>query len=266
MSSVTRALAALLVLAAACGPSEWKPPALQDSHEDPAKIRPGFGNDALHAWWPLTPPELAALQNVDKARQGDAHALLALAILGSGDVRDAASYARYTKRFDDFVEGVRPSVEAEPDQAKRGDLLNRAMHKAFFTGAPNPKEPSIGSYDYDQPRVTGVFEHGTYNCISSALLYTALARAFGLPVRGVITKNHAFVELDPDGTDQRIDVEAGSYAALPKGVAHGLSVRGEEARLLITLAPAGAEYFFVPRDDSDADPAKFGLEIHDAAA
>ena len=65
--------------------------------------------------------------------------------------------------------------------------------------------------------------------------------------------------------DQRIDVEAGSYAALPKGIAHGLSVRGEEARLLITLAPAGAEYFFVPRDDSDGDPARFGLEIHDVA-
>ena len=35
--------------------------------------------------------------------------------------------------------------------------------------------------------------------------------------------------------DQRIDVEAGSYAALPKDVPHGLSVRGDEARLLVTL-------------------------------
>ena len=64
--------------------------------------------------------------------------------------------------------------------------------------------------------------------------------------------------------DQRIDVEAGSYAALPKNVPHGLTVRGEEARLLITLEPSGAEYFFVPRDDSDADPARFGLIIHEA--
>jgi hypothetical protein len=30
---------------------------------------------------------------------------------------------------------------------------------------------------------------------------------------------------------------------------------------LATLVPAGAEYFFVPRDESDGDPAKFGLEI-----
>ena len=65
--------------------------------------------------------------------------------------------------------------------------------------------------------------------------------------------------------DEKIEVEAGSYAALPKNVPHGLTVRGEEARLLVTLEPAGAEYLFVPRDDSDADPARFGLIIHDAA-
>ena len=44
-----------------------------------------------------------------------------------------------------------------------------------------------------------------------------------------------------------------------------LTVRGEEVRLLVTLEPAGAEYFFVPRDDSDNDPAKFGLIIQAAA-
>jgi quercetin dioxygenase-like cupin family protein len=64
---------------------------------------------------------------------------------------------------------------------------------------------------------------------------------------------------------EKIEVEAGSYAALPKDVPHGLTVHGEEARLLVTLEPAGAEYLFVPRDDSDADPAKFGLVIHRAA-
>jgi hypothetical protein len=61
--------------------------------------------------------------------------------------------------------------------------------------------------------------------------------------------------------DQQIDVEAGSYGALPKGLPHGLKVRGDAARLLVTLVPAGAEYFLVPRDESDGDPAKFGLEI-----
>ena len=65
---------------------------------------------------------------------------------------------------------------------------------------------------------------------------------------------------------EKIEVKAGSYAALPEEpAAHGFTVRSEQARLLITLEPAGAEYFIVPRDDSDADPAKFGLIVHAAA-
>src|SRR3954466_1860863 len=65
--------------------------------------------------------------------------------------------------------------------------------------------------------------------------------------------------------DETIEVEAGSYAALPKNVPHGLTVRGEEVRLLVMLEPAGAEYFFVPRDHSDNAPARFGLVIEQPA-
>src|SRR3954454_12483805 len=65
--------------------------------------------------------------------------------------------------------------------------------------------------------------------------------------------------------DQRIDVAAGSYAALAKDVPHGLTVRGDEVRRLITLEPVGAESFFVPRDDADADPARFGIVLHEHA-
>src|SRR3954447_21512961 len=64
---------------------------------------------------------------------------------------------------------------------------------------------------------------------------------------------------------EKIEVEAGSYAALPKNVPHGFTMRSEQARLLVTVEPAGAEYFFVPRDESDGDPAKFGLIVHAAA-
>ena len=65
--------------------------------------------------------------------------------------------------------------------------------------------------------------------------------------------------------DQQFEVEAGSYAALPNNVPHGFTVRGEEVRLLQTLHPAGVEYLFVPRDESDADPAKFGLILQERA-
>lgn len=42
-------------------------------------------------------------------------------------------------------------------------------------------------------------------------------------------------------------------------------MRGDEARLLVTLEPAGAEYFLVPRDDGDADPNQFGILLHEPA-
>jgi quercetin dioxygenase-like cupin family protein len=65
--------------------------------------------------------------------------------------------------------------------------------------------------------------------------------------------------------DQQFEVEAGSYAALPNNVPHGFAVRGDQARLLQILHPAGAEYFFVPRDESDGDPEKFGIVLHERA-
>src|SRR3954464_15878220 len=64
---------------------------------------------------------------------------------------------------------------------------------------------------------------------------------------------------------QHVDAEAGSYAALPNNVPHGFVVRGDEARLLITVEPAGVEYLLVPRDEGDTDPARFGVIINDVA-
>jgi quercetin dioxygenase-like cupin family protein len=62
--------------------------------------------------------------------------------------------------------------------------------------------------------------------------------------------------------DARFDVASGSYAALPKGVPHGFRVKGDEAVLLVTLFPAGAERFFVPPEGSDPlDAAEFGIEM-----
>ncbi|HSC72199.1 MAG TPA: cupin domain-containing protein [Candidatus Methylomirabilis sp.] len=62
--------------------------------------------------------------------------------------------------------------------------------------------------------------------------------------------------------DARVDVSAGAFAALPRGVPHTIRVKGNSATLILTLVPAGLERFFVPESDRDADPATFGLELH----
>jgi hypothetical protein len=184
-----------VALSLACGgPGAWTPPTAADTKDDPAKLRPGYGTE-LHTWFPLTPPELDAMKNVDAAKAGDAHALLALAIAASGNKRDAASYAAYQKRIDDVVAELRPTIDKADDYHK-GYELNRALHRIFFTGA---KRGKLGSYELNQNRLTGILDTGTYNCISSALLYVVLARSFGLPVRGVVVPTHAFVEYGPPG-------------------------------------------------------------------
>lgn len=58
--------------------------------------------------------------------------------------------------------------------------------------------------------------------------------------------------------DASVEVGPGAFAALPRGVPHTISVKGDEATLLLTFSPGGLERFFVPAGTA-ADPAAFGL-------
>lgn len=183
----------------------WTPPAAQDTRDDPDSLRPGFGNAQLHTWWPLTAPEVSALQGVERARQGDARALLALAIVASGDQRDAQTYARIAARVEQFIASVKPAVDGAADEWHRGYEINRAMHRLLFGG----ERTELGSYDFAQAKLTGIFSGGHYNCLSSAVLYIVLARAFDLPVRAVVVPTHVFVELGAPG-GKTIEIETTS--------------------------------------------------------
>jgi hypothetical protein len=195
-----------LLFAAGCASTQpWQPPSTLDSHDVPEELRPGYGNAELHTWWPLTPAEVVALRGVERARRGDASALLALAILASGDRRDPASYTGYQQRVDRFLSGVRPVVAAAPDPWHRGYELHRAMHRAFFGG----ERSELGSYELEQARVTGIFDRGRYNCLSSAMLFAVLARGLELPVRAAILPTHVFVEMGEPG-GKVIEVETTS--------------------------------------------------------
>jgi hypothetical protein len=193
----TLACFACLAGSACATSTTWKPLTSMDTHDDPAALRPGYGNAALHTWWPLTPPEVAALATVDAAKAGDAHALLALALVSSGDRRDAASHAEFTARVDRFLVDVRPTIAAAADDWHRGYELNRAMHRVFFGGETS----DLGGYELNQARLTGIFTTSHYNCLSSAILYVVLARAFDLPVRAVVVPTHVFVQMGAAGAE-----------------------------------------------------------------
>jgi quercetin dioxygenase-like cupin family protein len=45
--------------------------------------------------------------------------------------------------------------------------------------------------------------------------------------------------------DERIDLEAGDYLFVPRGVVHAYLVSSERARMLVTISPSGTEQLFV---------------------
>src|SRR5215831_6064350 len=45
--------------------------------------------------------------------------------------------------------------------------------------------------------------------------------------------------------DERIDLDAGDYFFVPRGVVHAYLVRSERARMLVTISPSGTEQLFV---------------------
>lgn len=187
-------LGVLLVGACATGEA-WKPPTQRDSGDVPAVLRAGHGNTELHTWSPLTAAEEAALRGLEQARQGDAHALLAIALVASGDQRDPASHGAYQRRVDQFLAAVKPTIDGAGDEWHRGYELHRAMHRTFFAG----ERTELSGYDFYQARLTAVFASGRYNCLSSAVLYAVLARAFALPVRAAFVPTHVFIEMGQPG-------------------------------------------------------------------
>lgn len=175
-----------------------------DRPPDPDFDRFAFGNAPLPFWCNLTPPEIKALRDRDRAAAGDARALMAVAIFASGNVRSQAGYDSIAARIDAFLAKERPEIEAEPKAYRKGLLLHRAMHRDFFP--PHQAEGDLGGYDFDQSAFTGIFADGRFNCISSSLLYVVLARHFGLKVKGVLLPSHVFVQVDlPEG--KSIEVE-----------------------------------------------------------
>ncbi|GHV87752.1 hypothetical protein AGMMS50267_01120 [Spirochaetia bacterium] len=89
---------------------------------------------------------------------------------------------------------LRDSPDLPADLRNRGEYVLTFMYEKFMK-----------AYSLNQTRLDEIFTTGRYNCVSSAVLYTILATAVGLDVRGVMTRDHAFATVNT-GTES-IDVE-----------------------------------------------------------
>ena len=154
-----------------------------------------LGNAKLSIWSHLTEFELLTVNNISKARLGDADALLMLYLTASGNSRSMSAYQLRLRSINQFVEKITPEIDNAGSEWRKGYILLQAMHRHFFVGGDSNSNTSKG-YDFDQSQLSEIFESKKFNCISSSLLYIILARKFDLKVSGVLLPSHAFVQIE----------------------------------------------------------------------
>ena len=161
-------------------------------------------------WAPLTAFEIKVLNNIDAARSGNADALLALALVTSGDIRHQQSFATIKKQVRQFINRYQASIDGQLSVYAQGEKLLGAMHDTYFNhGQTKRNSDLVDGYDAEQSKVSEIFQSGRFNCVSSAILYIILARYFGIAVQGVVTTQHAFVQINmPNG--RTVEVETTS--------------------------------------------------------
>ncbi|MER8486440.1 hypothetical protein [Mesorhizobium sp. M1322] len=116
------------------------------------------------------------------------------ALLASGVV-DAGKRKEYLKRLDALEQQARAAVANARTPAAKGEALLKWLHRG----------PMSQGYVAHQTNLSVILDTGTFNCVSSAALYNALALRLGLDVRAIEVPDHAFSILY-DGT-RHMDVE-----------------------------------------------------------
>lgn len=154
-----------------------------------------YGNSDLPFWSPLTDWEVRIIKSIPAARRGDPDALLDLALVASGDVRNAAQASLYKKKVFDFLKKNRNRVNKISNHREKARKIFILMHKELIKNQ-NPLE----NYKESQSKLSTLLKTGEYNCISSAILYIILSRYFNLNAHGVRMPNHAFAQITlPNG-------------------------------------------------------------------
>ncbi|MDR1142981.1 MAG: hypothetical protein LBK77_02030 [Spirochaetaceae bacterium] len=102
--------------------------------------------------------------------------------------------AAYMERINSAVAELSAATDLPADPKERGEYVLVFLHRRF-----------LKSYSEYQTRVDEIFISGRYNCVSSAVLYMVLGLSAGLDIKGIMTKDHAFITVNTGA--ESIDVE-----------------------------------------------------------
>lgn len=173
----------------------------------PHPLRNGYGTSPTGAWSRLTPFEERAITHAEKAENSDGDALLALALIGSGDIRTEKQYDEIRAKVHQFNRKVQKSIDTKATQRAQAEHIYMEMLKKFFDydGSPN----RLLGYQLQQSKLSTVFATKKYNCISSAMLYLILLSYADIPCQGVLVPSHVFVQINTN-EGESIEVETTS--------------------------------------------------------
>jgi tetratricopeptide (TPR) repeat protein len=100
----------------------------------------------------------------------------------------------YRGRIDSLIAGLPLYLRSRNGELPPGESVLQYLHEKIFR-----------RYSEPQTRIDHLLDTGTYNCVSSAVLYMLLAKSAGLEVEGVVTPDHAFCRVAVQGGG--VDVE-----------------------------------------------------------
>ncbi|MCR4714954.1 MAG: hypothetical protein K5751_11340 [Treponemataceae bacterium] len=126
--------------------------------------------------------------------------ILTLSLLFSECSLSSVTARRAFQKFERIKKEVSSPEYMQMSEEERGKAILMLLYKN-----------TLFEYNEDQSKINTVFETGYYNCVSSALIYMAAAKAARLEVRGQKTPEHAFCSIyiknKTTGKKHRIDVE-----------------------------------------------------------
>ncbi|MEE4659388.1 MAG: transglutaminase family protein [Halieaceae bacterium] len=175
-----------------------------------APQRDRFGASDWPLWSPLDPFQQYALTRVSAAQAGDPDALLALYLLAAGEATSLADFRHHRDELDAWLSDL--PLPDDPLQA--AERLFYEMH-AHYLGSTFDAASTPENYSVDQSQLAALLRSGTFNCISSSMLYIVAARKLDLDVMGVLLPSHAFVQLNLPGGSLDIETTAFNGFGIP---------------------------------------------------
>ena len=146
----------------------------------------------------VTHPSFEPLFQIDEINTADD--VFEAALLFSECERDSETWNACWQKFETIKTDVTSSLIIDLQEEERGKAILKYLYQNY-----------LKAYSLNQTKIDVALETGTYNCVSSAVLYMAAAKAAGLEVRGQSTTQHAFCSIyvpdEKSGKLKKIDVE-----------------------------------------------------------